>query len=100
MPAPSAAPRRILRNSAKQSAQEKIWYQQIVEQPLESDRMHRYGSVDTLHSRPIQKGIAYTKNEHHGCQAQAVAKTRRSRKWHRRGSLMGRRISRAGRVQE
>lgn len=41
-----APPRRIPRNSAEQSADEKVWYQQIVDQTLESSLMKRYGSID------------------------------------------------------
>lgn len=41
-----APPRRIPRNTAEQSAQEKIWYQQIVDQTLDSSLMKRYGSID------------------------------------------------------
>nr|BFD43024.1 1,6-dihydroxycyclohexa-2,4-diene-1-carboxylate dehydrogenase [Pseudomonas sp. FFPRI_1] len=41
-----APPRRIPRNSAEQSPEEKVWYQQIVDQTLDSSLMKRYGSVD------------------------------------------------------
>jgi dihydroxycyclohexadiene carboxylate dehydrogenase len=41
-----APPRRIPRNSAEQSADEKVWYQQIVDQTLETSLMHRYGTID------------------------------------------------------
>ncbi|MBO3273965.1 1,6-dihydroxycyclohexa-2,4-diene-1-carboxylate dehydrogenase [Pseudomonas schmalbachii] len=41
-----APPRRIPRNGAEQSAQEKVWYQQIVDQTVESSLMKRYGSID------------------------------------------------------
>ncbi|WP_165666404.1 1,6-dihydroxycyclohexa-2,4-diene-1-carboxylate dehydrogenase [Metapseudomonas otitidis] len=41
-----APPRRIPRNSAEQSEQEKVWYQQIVDQTLESSLMRRYGTLD------------------------------------------------------
>ena len=41
-----APPRRVPRNSAEQSEQEKAWYQQIVDQTLDSSLMHRYGSID------------------------------------------------------
>lgn len=41
-----APPRRIPRNSAEQSEQEKIWYQQIVDQTIGSSLMKRYGSID------------------------------------------------------
>ncbi len=39
-------PRRIPRNSAEQSPEEKIWYQQIVDQTVESTLMKRYGTID------------------------------------------------------
>lgn len=41
-----APPRRNPRNSAVQSEQEKVWYQQIVDQTLDTSLMHRYGTVD------------------------------------------------------
>jgi len=41
-----APPRRIPRNGAEQSAQEQAWYQQIVDQTLDSSLMKRYGSID------------------------------------------------------
>jgi len=41
-----APPRRIPRNTAEQSEQEKAWYQQIVDQTLQSSLMRRYGSID------------------------------------------------------
>jgi dihydroxycyclohexadiene carboxylate dehydrogenase len=41
-----APPRRIPRNSQPQSEQEKGWYQQIVDQTLDSSLMKRYGTVD------------------------------------------------------
>jgi len=41
-----APPRRIPRNSAEQSEQEKVWYQQIVDQTRDTSLMHRYGTVD------------------------------------------------------
>jgi dihydroxycyclohexadiene carboxylate dehydrogenase len=41
-----APPRRVPRNSAEQTEQEKRWYQQIVDQTLDSSLMHRYGSID------------------------------------------------------
>ena len=41
-----APPRRIPRNQAEQSAQEKGWYQQIVDQTVSSSLMKRYGSLD------------------------------------------------------
>ncbi len=41
-----APPRRIPRNSQPQSEQERVWYQQIVDQTLNSSPMKRYGSID------------------------------------------------------
>jgi dihydroxycyclohexadiene carboxylate dehydrogenase len=41
-----APPRVIPRNSAEQSAEEKVWYQQIVDQTLDSSLMKRYGTLD------------------------------------------------------
>ncbi len=41
-----APPRKIPRNAAKQSAKEKAWYQDIVEQTKASSLMHRYGTID------------------------------------------------------
>ncbi len=41
-----APPRRIPRNTAPQSEQEKVWYQQIVDQTIESSLMKRYGTID------------------------------------------------------
>jgi dihydroxycyclohexadiene carboxylate dehydrogenase len=41
-----APPRRIPRNSAEQSAEEKVWYQQIVDQTVDSSLMKRYGTID------------------------------------------------------
>ncbi|WP_397451950.1 1,6-dihydroxycyclohexa-2,4-diene-1-carboxylate dehydrogenase [Pseudomonas sp. NA-150] len=41
-----APPRRIPRNTAEQSAAEKVWYQQIVDQTVDSSLMKRYGTVD------------------------------------------------------
>lgn len=41
-----APPRRIPRNTAVQSEQEQLWYQQIVDQTLSSSLMKRYGSID------------------------------------------------------
>ncbi|NVK40920.1 MAG: 1,6-dihydroxycyclohexa-2,4-diene-1-carboxylate dehydrogenase [Oceanospirillaceae bacterium] len=38
--------RRIPRNSATQSEQEKVWYQQIVDQTIDSSLMKRYGTAD------------------------------------------------------
>lgn len=41
-----APPRRIPRNSAEPSAEEQVWYQQIVDQTLDSSLMKRYGNMD------------------------------------------------------
>ncbi len=41
-----APPRKIPRNAAKQTQQEKVWYQAIVDQTKESSLMHRYGTLD------------------------------------------------------
>lgn len=41
-----APPRRIPRNNAEQSEQEKVWYQQIVDQTVDSTLMKRYGTID------------------------------------------------------
>jgi len=41
-----APPRRIPRNAAEQSAEEQVWYRQIVDQTLDSSLMKRYGSID------------------------------------------------------
>jgi dihydroxycyclohexadiene carboxylate dehydrogenase len=41
-----APPRKIPRNANKQSRQEKVWYQAIVDQTKESSLMHRYGTLD------------------------------------------------------
>ena len=41
-----APPRRIPRNAAQQSAEEKVWYQEIVDQTLDSSLMNRYGTLD------------------------------------------------------
>jgi len=41
-----APPRRIPRNAAEQSEQEKGWYQQIVDQTIDSSLMKRYGTLD------------------------------------------------------
>ena len=41
-----APPRRIPRNTAEQSEQEKVWYQQIVDQTVDSSLMKRYGTID------------------------------------------------------
>lgn len=41
-----APPRAVPRNPGEQSAQEKVWYQQIVDQTTQSSLMHRYGTLD------------------------------------------------------
>lgn len=41
-----APERRIPRNPNEKSAQEKIWYQQIVDQTIGSSLMHRYGTLE------------------------------------------------------
>lgn len=41
-----APPRRIARNDAEQTPDEKVWYQQIVDQTLDSSLMKRYASLD------------------------------------------------------
>lgn len=41
-----APPRRIPRNAAEQSEQEKAWYQQIVDQTIDSSLMKRYGTIE------------------------------------------------------
>ncbi|BAN48823.1 1,6-dihydroxycyclohexa-2,4-diene-1-carboxylate dehydrogenase [Metapseudomonas resinovorans] len=41
-----APPRRIPRNAAEQSEAEKGWYQQIVDQTIDSSLMKRYGTID------------------------------------------------------
>ncbi|MFC3609464.1 1,6-dihydroxycyclohexa-2,4-diene-1-carboxylate dehydrogenase [Stutzerimonas tarimensis] len=41
-----APPRRIPRNASEQSEQEKVWYQQIVDQTIDSSLMKRYGTLD------------------------------------------------------
>lgn len=41
-----APPRRIPRNTAEQTEQEKVWYQEIVDQTVESSLMKRYGTID------------------------------------------------------
>ena len=37
---------RLPRNSAEQTEQEKLWYQQIVDQTVDSSLMKRYGTID------------------------------------------------------
>jgi dihydroxycyclohexadiene carboxylate dehydrogenase len=44
--ATEAPPRRIPRNTAVQSDEEKVWYQQIYDQSIASSHMKRYGTVD------------------------------------------------------
>ena len=41
-----APPRRVPRNAAAQTDQDKAWYQAIVDQTIGSTLMHRYGSID------------------------------------------------------
>lgn len=41
-----APPRAVPRNPGEQSAQERVWYQQIVDQTVNSSLMHRYGTLD------------------------------------------------------
>ncbi|MFJ3485288.1 1,6-dihydroxycyclohexa-2,4-diene-1-carboxylate dehydrogenase [Pseudomonas sp. NPDC090202] len=41
-----APPRRIPRNTNPQSAQEQVWYQQIVDQTIDSSLMKRYGTIE------------------------------------------------------
>lgn len=41
-----APPRTVPRNPHEQTAQEKVWYQQIVDQTIGSSLMHRYGTLD------------------------------------------------------
>lgn len=41
-----APPRAVPRNLNEQTAQEKVWYQQIVDQTVNSSLMHRYGTLD------------------------------------------------------
>ncbi len=41
-----APPRRIPRNAAPPSEQEKVWYQQVVDQTVSSSLMHRYGTTE------------------------------------------------------
>jgi NAD(P)-dependent dehydrogenase (short-subunit alcohol dehydrogenase family) len=43
---PEAPPRRVPRNTAEQTAQEKVWYQMIVDQTISSSLMKRYGTID------------------------------------------------------
>ncbi|WP_260954459.1 1,6-dihydroxycyclohexa-2,4-diene-1-carboxylate dehydrogenase [Pseudomonas citri] len=41
-----APPRRIPRNTAQPTEEEKAWYQQIVDQTIQSSLMKRYGTID------------------------------------------------------
>jgi len=41
-----APPRKIPRNASAQTPQEKVWYQAIVDQTVDSSLMHRYGAID------------------------------------------------------
>lgn len=41
-----APPRKIPRNESKQTKQDEVWYQAIVDQTKDSSLMHRYGSID------------------------------------------------------
>lgn len=41
-----APPRRVPRNAAEPSEQERVWYSRIVEQTKETSFMHRYGTLD------------------------------------------------------
>ena len=41
-----APPRKVPRNAAQPTAEEKAWYQQIVDQTVQSSLMHRYGTID------------------------------------------------------
>lgn len=41
-----APPRAVPRNPNEQSAQEKVWYQEIVDQTVQSSLMRRYGTLD------------------------------------------------------
>lgn len=41
-----APPRRVPRNPAEQSAEEKVWYQQIVDQTINTSLMKRYGNLE------------------------------------------------------
>ena len=40
-----APPRKIPRHPTKETRQEKIWYQEIIDQTIASSYMHRYGSI-------------------------------------------------------
>ena len=41
-----APPRRVPRNTNEQTEQEKVWYQQIIDQTVDSTLMKRYGTID------------------------------------------------------
>ncbi|HET9347544.1 MAG TPA: SDR family oxidoreductase, partial [Arthrobacter sp.] len=41
-----APPRRVPRNAAPPTGQEEAWYQQIVDQTIDSSLMKRYGTLD------------------------------------------------------
>jgi dihydroxycyclohexadiene carboxylate dehydrogenase len=41
-----APPRRVPRNTNEQTEQEKAWYQQIIDQTVDSSLMKRYGTID------------------------------------------------------
>ena len=41
-----APPRRVPRNAAAQTEQDKAWYQTVIDQTSSSSLMHRYGSID------------------------------------------------------
>lgn len=46
-PGGTEAPERVTpRNTETPTAQEKIWYQQVVDQTLDSSLMHRYGTLE------------------------------------------------------
>ena len=42
----TAPPRKIPRNAVQPTEQEKAWYQQIVDQTVESSLLKRYGTID------------------------------------------------------
>jgi dihydroxycyclohexadiene carboxylate dehydrogenase len=41
-----APPRQVPRNTEKMTAQEEVWYQDIINQTVASSLMHRYGTID------------------------------------------------------
>ena len=61
-----APPRRIPRNAAAQSEEERRWYRQIVEQTLDSSLMKRYGSIDeqvaAIFSR-LRRGVLHHRRD-------------------------------------